>query len=42
MPKKSDLKFVALTAVSVMIAGYIMFQLSDVQVIGDARRGFDA
>lgn len=40
MPKKSDLKFVALVAVGVIVAGYAMNQLKDVQLIDDASRGF--
>ncbi|WP_264754191.1 hypothetical protein [Tritonibacter mobilis] len=40
MPKKTDVKFVALIAVGVMIAGYAMNALSDVSVIRDAQRGY--
>lgn len=40
--KKTDVKFVALVAAGVIIAGYAMNALSDFPVLADARRGFDA
>lgn len=40
MPKKSDVKFVALITLGVMVAGYAMNALSDVSVIRDAQRGY--
>jgi|TARA_Y100001001_G_scaffold31345_1_gene26090 hypothetical protein len=40
MPKKTDIKFVALVAVGVMIAGYAMYQFRDVELIDNARNGY--
>jgi hypothetical protein len=39
--KKSDLKLVALTTASVMIAGFVMAQLSDIELVKTARNGFN-
>lgn len=40
MPKKTDVKFVALVAIGVMIAGYAMHQFRDVGAVDEARSGF--
>lgn len=41
MPKKTDIKFVGLVALGVMIAGYAMYQFRDIELIEQARNGFD-
>lgn len=41
MPKKGDLKAVAIVTVGVMLAGFVMFQFRDVGVIGQSRAGFN-
>lgn len=40
MPKKTDVKLVALVAAGVMLAGYAMYQFRDVGFIDEARSGF--
>lgn len=40
MPKKTDIKFVALVAIGVLVAGYAMHQFRDVGVVDDAQKGF--
>jgi len=40
MPKKTDIKFVAMITLGVMIAGYAMNALEDIGPIKDAQRGF--
>lgn len=40
MPKKTDLKLVAMVAIGVMVAGYAMHMFRDVGVVDDAKRGF--
>jgi len=40
MLKKTDVKAVAVVVVGVMLAGFIMFQFRDVQLIGTARDGY--
>lgn len=42
MMKKTDVKLVAMVVGGVVLAGYLMNALSDIGVIADARRGFDA
>lgn len=39
MPKKTDIKFVALVALGVVVAGYAMYQFRDVALIDEARSG---
>jgi hypothetical protein len=39
--KKTDLKLVVLTTVGVMLAGFAMAQLSDIELVKTARNGFN-
>lgn len=39
--KKSDLKLGAIVTVSVMLAGFVMAQFSDVEIVKTARNGFN-
>lgn len=40
MPKKTDVKLVAMVAVGVIVAGYVMYMGRDIGVLADANRGF--
>lgn len=40
MPKKSDIKAVAIVVAGVLAAGYIMYQFRDVGMIDEARSGY--
>lgn len=40
MPKKQDLKAVGIVAVGVMLAGFVMFQFRDVQLVAQASAGY--
>ena len=42
MPKRSDLKSIAIVMIGVMAAGYAMSQLSNVAVVAQSRDGFGA
>ncbi|WP_302666842.1 MULTISPECIES: hypothetical protein [Pseudomonadota] len=39
--KKTDLKLVAIVTTSVMLAGFVMAQLSDIEIVKTARNGFN-
>lgn len=41
MPKKQDLRAVAIVTVGVMLAGFLMFQFRDVQLVGQASAGYN-
>jgi hypothetical protein len=41
MPKKQDLKAVAIVTVGVMLAGFLMYQFRDVQLVGQASAGYN-
>ncbi len=40
MPKKADIKLVGLMTLSVMLAGYAMYQFRDVDAVDQVRSGF--
>ena len=40
MPKKTHVTAVVTTAVGVLLAGFVMYQVRDVAGIGDAQRGY--
>lgn len=41
MPKKADVKAVAVVTVGVMVAGFLMYQFRDIGLIRAARSGYD-
>ena len=42
MPKKNDLKFMAMVTGSVMLAGFIMYLGRDIDLVDQARSGYGA
>ena len=42
MPKKQDVKAVAMVALGVMLAGWAMWQFRDVAMIAESRAGYGA
>lgn len=41
MPKKADLKAVGIVTVGVMLAGFLMYQFRDVQLVAQASAGYN-
>lgn len=41
MPKKADIKGVAVVMIGVIAAGFVMYQFRDIGLIAQARAGYD-